>query len=189
MPKRTGFTLLEVLLVIVLIGILASVVVLNFTGDTAEEQVNKEAVRFQQVFQFIAETAQLRQQEWGLVVTENRYAFVYFNDNGWQWVQEPMAAREYNLPEGMTLQLELDGLPGAEQNLLSQLEWQQDEDTSLAATRTEEKPPLPQVFILSSGEISPFRLSFNAMVDLKVFQVQLGTDFSIPLTRYSTDDN
>lgn len=189
MPKRTGFTLLEVLLVIVLIGILASVVVLNFAGDTAEEQVDKEAVRFQQVFQFIAESAQLRQQEWGLVVTESSYAFVYFNDNTWQWVQEPVAARAYTLPDGLSLQLELDGLPGAEQNLLSQLDWQQDEETTFAATKTEEKPPLPQVFILSSGEISPFRLNFNATADLKAVQMQVGTDFSIPLTRYTADEN
>lgn len=189
MPKRTGFTLLEVLLVIVLIGILASVVVLNFTGDTAEEQVNKEAVRFQQVFQFIAETAQLRQQEWGLIVTETSYAFAYFNDNEWQWVQEPMAAKQHELPEGLSLQLELDGLAGAEQNLLSQLDWQQDEDTAFAAKKTAEKPPLPQVFILSSGEVSPFRLNFSASADLRVFQTTLGTDFTIPLTRYSVGDN
>jgi len=189
MTRRRGFTLLEILLVILLIGILASAVVLNFSGDTAEEQVNKEAVRFQQVFQFIAETAQLRQQEWGLIVTQNSYAFVYFTDNGWQWVQEPVAAKEYKLPEPVRLQLELEGLPGAEQNLLSQLEWQQEEQTAFAETPTAERPPLPKVFILSSGEISPFRLSLSAEEDLNVFQVQLGTDFSIPLSRYSMDNN
>lgn len=189
MARRSGFTLLEILLVILLIGILASAVVLNFSSGTAEERLNKEAVRFQQVFQFIAETAQLRQQEWGLVVTENSYTFVYFTDNGWQWVQEPAAAKEYKLPEGVSLQLELEGLPGAEQNLLSQLEWQQEEQTAFAERPTAERPPLPGIFILSSGEISPFRLSLRAEEDLNVFQIQLGTDFGIPLNRYSMDNN
>lgn len=189
MSKRTGFTLLELLLVIVLIGILASVVVINFTGDTAEEQVNKEAVRFQQAFQFIAEMAQLRQQEWGLVVTENTYAFVYFHNNSWHWVQDPAVAQAYALPESLSLLLELDGLPGAEQNLLSQADWQQQEETAFSAMTTKEKPPLPQVFILSSGEISPFRITITATAALPVVQVELGTDFSIPLTRYSAEDN
>ncbi|WP_423188104.1 type II secretion system minor pseudopilin GspH [Alishewanella sp. d11] len=188
MPKRSGFTLLEILLVIVLIGILASVVVLNFDGDTAEEQVDKEAVRFQQVFQFIAETAQLRQQEWGLVVAENGYAFVYFADGSWQWVQQPEVAKQHRLPEGLQLQLEIEGLPGAEQNLLSQLEWQQEEQTSLSTEEGAAKPPLPQVFILSSGEISPFRLSFSASKVLPPVSVQVGTDFSLPLSRFSTED-
>lgn len=188
MPKRSGFTLLEILLVILLIGILASAVVLNFDGDTAEEQVDKEVTRFQQVFQFIAETAQLRQQEWGVVVAENGYAFVYFADDSWQWVQQPEAAMEHRLPEGFTLQLEIEGLPGAEHNLLSQLEWQQEQQTSLSTEEGVAKPPLPQVFILSSGEISPFRLNFIATNALPLMSVQVGTDFSIPLSRYSAED-
>lgn len=188
MLKRSGFTLLEILLVIVLIGILASAVVLNFDGDTAEEQVDKEVTRFQQVFQFIAETAQLRQQEWGVVVAENDYAFVYFADGSWQWVQQPEVAKPHRLPEGIQLQLEIEGLPGAEQNLLSQLEWQQEEQTSLSTEEGVAKPPLPQIFILSSGEISPFRLSFNASKVLPPVSVQVGTDFSLPLSRFSTED-
>jgi len=187
MMSRRGFTLLEVLLVIVLIGILASVVVLNFNRDSVEEQVNREAARFQQVFQFIAETAQLRQQEWGLVVNEQSYAFVYFSDNGWQWAQLPQAAQEHQLPEQVRLQLELEGLPGAEQNLLSELEWEQEEQTAFSETTNPELPPLPKVFMLSSGEISPFRLSFLSKEQNTLLNVQLGTDFSLPLTRFDAD--
>lgn len=188
MLRRTGFTLLEVLLVIVLIGILASVVVVNFSGDSAEEQVNKEANRFQQVFQFIAETAQLRQQEWGLVASETGYGFVYFSDNQWQWVDEPEAAQEHKLPAGMRLQLELEGLPGAEQNLLSAIDWQLAEPDD-ASDNAAVPPPLPSVFLLSSGEITPFRLQFSLSEGVDAFQVSVGTDFSIPLRRYSMDNN
>lgn len=189
MSVRRGFTLLELMLIMLLIGILASTVVLSFNSDSAQEQVNKEALRFQQVFHFIAETAQLRQQEWGLLVAEKSYAFVYFKDNKWHWVEEPVAAAVYELPEGVSLQLELEGLPGFEQNLLSQLQWEMEEQAVLADKANAERPPLPRVFILSSGEITPFRLSLKASEGLTVFQVQLGTDFGIPLKRYTMGDD
>lgn len=188
MYRRAGFTLLELMLVIVMIGIIASAVVLNFSAQSAQEQLDKEATRFQQVFQFIAETAQLQQQEWGLVVREDRYAFVFYDQtqNLWQWAPQPVAAVEHQLPDGMQLQLELEGLPRAEQNLLSQLEWEQEEQSS-DPEQEKVRPPLPNVFMLSSGEISPFRLMFQAKEDLQQLQVQIGTDFSIPLTRYSEE--
>ncbi len=185
MQRRAGFTLLEVMLVMVLIGILVSTVVLTFNTDSAQDRLQKEATRFQQVFQFIAETAQLRQQEWGLVVNANSYAFVYYSAEGWQWVEEPVAAKQYQLPELISLQLLRDGLPGEETNLLSQLEF------STASEDTPEteavKPPLPTVFILSSGEISPFRLILQIREQGEEHRLALGTDFSLPLNRYDMD--
>lgn len=184
MANTRGFTLLEVMLVLLLVGILASAVVINFSGNSPEQRLQKETLRFSEVFQFIADAAQLRQQEWGLVVTPEQYAFVYYSADGWQWAQQPAAAKTYKLPDGITLALELEGLPGAEQSLLSQLDWQtaaedSDDETATAA------PPLPQVFLLSSGEISPFRLSFKTEQDLAPIQLTLGTDFGLPLQRYS----
>ena len=182
MRRAAGFTLLEVMLVILLIGILVSTVVLSFGNDSVQDRLDKEVNRFQQVFQHFAETAELQQQEWGLVVTENSYAFVLFSDDGWQWVETPTAAAAYQLPNGLLLQLELEGLPGAEQNLLSQLEFDSPELTELAEAAVE--PPLPKVFMLSSGEISPFRLQFQWREQGETLQHTVGTDFSIPLIRF-----
>jgi general secretion pathway protein H len=71
-------------------------------------------------------------------------------------------------------------LPGSELSLLSQLNWQDDDATQANA---EQPPVLPQVFILSSGEISPFQLTFQLGERLDHISQTVGTDFTIPLNR------
>ncbi len=181
--RRNGFTLVEVMLVMLLIGLLATMVVMNFSGESREDRLEKEAERFQQIFQFVAETAMLKQQEWGLYILPDRYGFLYYNNDDGKWAaaEEPAGVAQHRLPENITLQLELEGLPGEETNLLSKLEWQLDEDEQ---TEQDSKiPVLPQVFILSSGEISPFQLLLTENSDLTPLYSAVSTDFAIPLTR------
>lgn len=181
--RRSGFTLVEVMLVMLLIGLLATMVVMNFSGESREERLEKEAGRFQQIFQFVAETAMLKQQEWGLYILPDRYGFLYYNseDAKWAVAEEPAGVAQHRLAENITLQLELEGLPGEETNLLSKLEWQLDEDEQ--AEEDSKIPVLPQVFILSSGEISPFQLLFTENSGLTPLYSAVSTDFAIPLTR------
>ncbi|MDX3772723.1 type II secretion system minor pseudopilin GspH [Chromatiaceae bacterium AAb-1] len=181
--RITGFTLLEVMLVLLLIGLLATVVVVNFSGDSRDEQLNKATEQFQQVFQFVAETAMLKQQEWGLHVDtdrqgQSRYVFLFYRDDKWHVADEPQALRPVILPENISLRLEMEGLPGAEYNLLSKLEWQEEDQQ-----QEQTQPALPQVFILSSGEISPFKLIFSEQSAFIPLYSTAGTDFTIPLTR------
>lgn len=185
MLRPRGFTLLEVMLVLLLVGLLTAVVALNFGGRNPQQQLQQEVLRFMQAFQFVAEQAQLQQQEWGLIIAPEGYAFAYYGPDGWQLAQQPAISRQYALPEDIRLQLELEGLPGAEFNLLSQLSWQQaPDDRWQTESSTSESPPLPQVFILSSGEISPFRLNFLFDARIEPIQQQVGTDFSLPLQRF-----
>ena len=178
-----GFTLVEVMLVMLLIGLLATTVVMNFSGESRQERLDKEAERFQQLFQFVAETAMLKQQEWGLYVQDDRYGFLYYSneDGKWAAADEPASLQQYKLPADIKLSLELEGLPGEDSNLLSQLDWQTDEDEQ--PEEESEVPVLPQVFILSSGEISPFKLLLTENSDLSPLYSSVSTDFAIPLTR------
>ena len=183
--RVAGFTLLEVMLVMLLIGLLATTVVLNFSGETRTERLDKQTERFTQLFQFVAETAMLKQQEWGLYTLPDRYGFLYYdnNENKWLPADEPQSLQQFTLPQDVTLQLELDGLPGADSNLLSQLEWQESEDIEQSEEDAKAKiPVLPQVFILSSGEISPFKLVFVERSDLSPLYSAVSTDFAIPLS-------
>jgi general secretion pathway protein H len=181
--RSNGFTLVEVMLVMLLIGLLATTVVMNFSGESREERLEKEAERFQQLFQFVAETAMLKQQEWGLYVLPDRYGFLYYDNNEGKWAEadEPAGLRQYTLPRDIALTLELEGLPGEETNLLSQLDWQLDDDEQ--SDEDSKIPVLPQVFVLSSGEISPFQLLLIESSDLTPLYSAISTDFAIPLTR------
>jgi general secretion pathway protein H len=181
--RIVGFTLVEVMLVMLLIGLLATTVVMNFSGESRTERLDKEAERLQQIFHYVAETAMLKQQEWGLYIQADRYGFLYYSneDGKWAAADQPASLQQYKLPRDIKISLELEGLPGEEGNLLSQLDWQLDDEQQ---TDPDAKiPVLPQVFILSSGEISPFRLLLTETSDLTPLYSTVDTDFAIPLTR------
>ena len=180
---QQGFTLVEVMLVMLLIGLLATTVVMNFSPESREERLNNEAERFQQLFQFVAETALLRQQEWGLYTLPDRYGFMYYDNESGKWAaaDEPASLQQHKLPADIKLSLELEGLPGEDSNLLSQLDWQLDEQEQAEAET--ELPVLPQVFILSSGEISPFKLLLTEQSDLTPLYSSVSAEFAIPLSR------
>ncbi|MGP9802989.1 type II secretion system minor pseudopilin GspH [Rheinheimera sp. NSM] len=181
--EQTGFTLVEVMLVMLLIGLLATTVVMNFSGESREERLEKEAERFQQIFHFVAETALLKQQEWGLYILPDRYGFLYYSNKDAKWLaaEEPAGLKQHKLPADISLKLELEGLAGEDSNLLSQLDWQLDDDEQ--TDENADIPVLPQVFILSSGEISPFQLLLAENSDLTPLYSSVSTDFAIPLNR------
>lgn len=149
-----------------LIGlILASVRYAVFT-DNIESEIEKEVRRLQVVFNMASDYAVINQLELGLRIDEEKksYEFVKLDDEE-KWVpldnQKHFSLVEFS--EGVYLELALEGLP-----------WQNDDslfdsrifdenlsvnDDSVDIGNEEDKiPPPPQIFILSSGEITPFEL-------------------------------
>jgi general secretion pathway protein H len=126
--RDSGFTLIEILLVILLIGVLASMVVYNFQGESRSQRLQKETDKLQARIQLAAELAMLKNQELGIYLAEDSYRFMLFSDNKWLTIREPKALAEHQLPEGVRLTAELEGLEWASQNLLSDTEWREEDD-------------------------------------------------------------
>lgn len=215
-PRLTaGFTLIEVLLVILLIGLLASAVVINFSGDSRDKKLETQTSQLQQLVQIAAETAMLKQQELGLFVDNEGYRFMLFQDDKWHSISEPKSLRPRQFPSGYKIELELEGLEWSEGNLLSQVEWQEEEDSLFEensfdqreaekqkqaeadgkttkpqlrtgfeiAPRQKGDPKLPQIYLLSSGEVTPFLLTVRDETEAPIWSQQLKAVFSIPLER------
>jgi general secretion pathway protein H len=223
----TGFTLIELMIVIVIIGVLATMVVLNFSGESRQTLLNKETERLQQRIQLASELAMLKQLELGLFIDEQGYRFMLFEQDKWQIIMQPATLAEHQFAKGMGFELELEGLAWADKNLLSKVEWQEEDDQlfeensfdqreadkavaeqeTAAKEQDEERnkgkavkpikrqtgfvtqprkktdPQLPMMFILSSGEITPFLLTLKEDSDLPVLVQELKAEFSIPLER------
>ena len=124
-----GFTLIEVLLVILLIGLLASAVVINFSGDSRDKKLETQTGQLQQLVQIASETAMLKQQELGLFINNEGYRFMLFQDDKWHSIREPKSLRPRQFPPGYKIALELEGLEWSDGNLLSQIEWQEEDDS------------------------------------------------------------
>ena len=159
MKRQSGFTLLEIMLVILVIGLLAGVAAPNFSLSEPEDRVAEPARRFKAVFDMAADYAMLNQYELGIIIKDNNYRFVAFDGERWVDFQGEKIFTASDHEEGIQLDLELEGLPWAEENLVSEASFQTEEDEQDEDDDTERLSP--QLFILSSGDITPFRLTFS----------------------------
>ncbi|MDC2889928.1 prepilin-type N-terminal cleavage/methylation domain-containing protein [Psychrosphaera algicola] len=77
--KSKGFTLLELLLVIVVIGYLVTMVRLPSLAPDPFELTEKQAARMTHLVNLASEYAVLNNMQLGLAVTEDRFAFLVFD--------------------------------------------------------------------------------------------------------------
>ncbi|MBL4940688.1 MAG: type II secretion system minor pseudopilin GspH [Colwellia sp.] len=193
--KTKGFTLLEVLVVIALIGLIVSVVQFNFSGKRPEDTLKKVSYQFAGLFESAANYGLLNNIELGLYIDKTSYRFLGYDGVKWSEIPRQEWLGEQTLPEGITFTLTLDDLPIEEPLLFdsSVFKAQDDEYLSFNAIEREkqakkEKLLLPQVYILSGGDITPFSLTFHFTEaaslynDLDELAYRVTGIYSIPLT-------
>ena len=167
-PCPRGFTLLEIMLVILIMGLVVSVVMFNTFGQSKLESLEKQAQRFQVVFDMAADFAILNQQQLGLYVDHEKqtYQFMHLDEEQkWRLMTEDKAFSAFQLPEEFTLSLQLDDLPWIQEDNLFEEDFKaqlsvNDDDIKIG-DEEEKLPPPPQIFILSSGDITPFSMAFS----------------------------
>jgi general secretion pathway protein H len=144
-----GFTLLEILVVIVIIGVIVSIATLSTGVLGRDSQVEDAARRFWAVLQEAREEAELQGREAAVFVSTGAYEFLRFDQrrNQWLLIDDDPLYRARELAPGLRHRLWLDG---REVVLEPELPDRSDQDEHL-------KQP-PQVMVLSSGEIVPFEL-------------------------------
>ena len=151
-----GFTLLELMVVLVLIGIIFSFAVLSLGGDKLSELMEQETRRMATLLELAADEAVLRGEELAINFTDDGYEFLLLQeDGGWQSSGEDGLLKAYKLPGDIELRLEVEGEP-PELNAMAEADQNSDDeqdDNSLE----------PQVYILSSGEMTPFAATFLSL--------------------------
>ena len=163
--RASGFTLLEVMLVLALMGLFAGFVVVNMQQHDPADQLAKEARRLQVIMNMAADAAILNQQQLGVRVAEdNSLHFLYLDgEQRWQKLQGDKIFDTLELSEPFALELQLDGLPWNEDgDLFTQLLADEtlsvsDEKVQIGDPQNEPIPP-PQIMLFASGEVTPFSI-------------------------------
>jgi general secretion pathway protein H len=153
--SQYGFTLLELMVVLVLVGIIFSFAVLSIGGDDVAEAMERETRRLETLIAMAGEEAVLRSEEVAIHFREDGYTFLLLQADGWQEPENDTLLRSRTLPAGIRIRLEVEGDPPR----LG--EGDKDKDKAKGKKDAEERP-VPQVFILSSGEMTPFAVTLEA---------------------------
>ncbi len=135
-PLQTGFTLLEIMVVIAIIGVLFSLASLSI-GSNDGKKMEAEAQRLSALIQLAGEEAIINTREMILEVGQNQYQFLVLGEEGFAPMDADNAVfRSRELPEYLSIELEL-------------------EDQKVDFTQLE-SDDLPKIGIFSSGEMTPF---------------------------------
>ncbi|WAJ69850.1 type II secretion system minor pseudopilin GspH [Catenovulum adriaticum] len=157
LSRQRGFTLLEIMLVMVLMAVVLSSVSLSFDIRSDQSKVEDEAKRLQAVVQLASDYALLNNFQLGLRLDENSYQFLVYDGEKWQALDGDKMFDQHELEEGFELQVSIGEIPWLENY---------DEDEGLFFDSDDEddedgkKKLIPQVYLFSSGEITPFSVQF-----------------------------
>jgi len=152
MLDQRGFTLFEILIVMVIISIIMGMAVLSFPNP-AKDRLKLSRERMQQMYQVAQDEAIFEGKEIGINYWQTGYAFMEFDGDKWIPIEGDRQLKSHELPDGIRISLVLEGI-----------------DAVMPADIQEK----PQVYVFSSGEATSFEVTFS-LDDLKsnVFAVDI----------------
>ncbi|MEE8428435.1 MAG: type II secretion system minor pseudopilin GspH [Gammaproteobacteria bacterium] len=141
--RQAGFTLIEVMVVVLLIGIITSFAMLSLKTDRWEEELQRQLQRLTALVSAGSEQAVIRSEELAILFDDDSYSFMVLRNKEWQPIADDRLLRQRMLPKGISLRLKV-------------------EDLDLQFGEEDDKSKQPMVLLLSSGEITPFSVTLTA---------------------------
>jgi general secretion pathway protein H len=147
--RHNGFTLIEVMVVLVIIGVLVSFAVLSLGDGGKRDRLMEEGKRLAALIELASDQAVLEGREWGVHVAADGYLFMSLKDGKWQEVTGDNLFRARQLEDGFSLELRMEDVAVT----LTPPGEQADEKEEMLA---------PQAFLMSSAERTPFEVVITA---------------------------
>ncbi len=142
--RQRGFTLIEILVVVVIIALMAAVMTVAVGALGGDSEIDEEADRVADVMSVTLEQAELEGRDYGLRLEPDGYEVLVFDGRrGWVSSGGDRWLERHELPPGLSVSLEAEG--------------------RLILLRKAETPEsrLPQVIVFSSGDVTPYRITFS----------------------------
>lgn len=141
-----GFTLIEILVVLLIIGIMVVGAVLSFRVAGNDREIETERDRIVAITDYLRDQAALQNREFGIRCFNGGYEFVVFNvrTSLWERLAGDSIVQSRKLPKGIDMTLVVEGRP-----------------MILPAADVGDDELAPQILLYSSGELSLFELTLQ----------------------------
>lgn len=146
--RQSGFTLLELMVVVVLVGIILTFVVGTVGDGGKHDRIHRETKRLNALIEMVGEEAILQSAIIGMHIEEHSYQFLRYQESEWQGIENDTLLRKRELDRSMTLQLLVEGF---DIELGAETDEEDEEKTSIK----------PHVVFLPSGERTAFELALT----------------------------
>ncbi len=139
--RIAGFTLIELMVVLFIIGLSVGFIVLSVGGRSNDQYAEEEARRLAALIELAQQEAIVHNQEIAVSFGRDGYRFLRLEEKKWQVISSDELLKPRELPPTVVLQLTLEGDP--------------------PGIGKAEEANTPHLFLLSSGESSPFEVTIR----------------------------
>ena len=169
-----GFTLLEILVVVIVIGVIVSAASLSVGVLGRDRESEDQMQRIWAVLRQAREETELQGLDLGMFVSATGYEFLRYDGREQRWVpiESDNLFASRGLPEGLRFRL-----------------WMETREIVLKpgpvdrSDKDEDEKWLPQIFVLSSGDIVPFELQVERDSEPAIWRVLTLPDTDLRLER------
>lgn len=148
--RRNGFTLIEMMVVLIIVGVIASLAMVRLTTDDDAAQARREAERLGALLRLARDEAIVRARSMGLHLAADGYRFALYDSGRWRDLEGDAVFRERRLPDHLRLTVVDVGGALAPAS------------PRAGRSRNDEEAP-PQVILTAGGEVTPFELAIAGL--------------------------
>jgi general secretion pathway protein H len=173
-----GFTMIELLVVVVIIGVVAATMVLSVNTAGRDSQIEQERDRLVSLLNYARERAELQTREYGLHCLPDGYEFVVYDPRTGAWARDELDAslRRRKLPVGLRLLLDIEG----RRVVL--------DPPRLGGTLSDKVENLqPQLMLYSSGDLTSFQLRIERTEPFRWVSIGNRDDGTLDASAISTE--
>lgn len=145
-PVSAGFTLVEILVVLVVIGLMVVGALLSIHTATSDGDLDKERNRMVAILGYLRDQATLQGREFGIRFFDGGYEFLVYNprDGMWLRLENDKLTQARKLPAALEISLLVEG-----------------RKVVLPEAKVKDEDRQPQVLLFSSGELNLFELTLE----------------------------